>query len=553
MQMMQRIAVHPRQREPSIRFARIDVLEKKDLDITALLLRLRAKAALPHLHAFGLRGVAWTIHREHRSNTQCERNGKNSEGAHGGHYTWWVSGIPWKHIVAVPILLLLYFYGMTRVGLLGPDEPRYAAVGREMARSGDFVTPRLWGEPWFEKPALLYWLIALGYRAGLTDEAAVRTPVALLATGFLFLFFHRLRREFGEKASLYSSIVLASCAGWLVYSHVAVPDIVLASTFAGAILLFLPWIRSGGRRGLVIGGLLLGFAVLAKGLVPLVLALPVVWIARRRWVDLLMMSAACLVVAAPWYVLCWAQNGQVFLDEFVYKHHFGRFLHSELQHVQPWWYFLPVLLGLLFPWTPALVLLFRREPYRDKRKLMLAAVAVFGIIFFSASTNKLPGYVLPLIPLIAALIGIRLAEAPRLHAVFAASGLLLMTIPFVAAALPWAVVQGSSRGPAGWAADVSVLFLAPFAMIAAACWWAESRGHRAVSAGLIFASVVASVAALKIFTYPALDEHASARKLWRTMEANGQPVCSPEVPRSIKSGLNFYAGYTLPECSAGRD
>src|SRR5688572_16556410 len=98
--------------------------------------------------------------------------------------------------------------------MLGPDEPRYASIGREMARSGDWVTPRLWGEPWFEKPPLLYWMIAAGYRSGLSGEAAVRAPVALMSAGFLFLFFHRLRREFGEKAALYASAILATSAGW---------------------------------------------------------------------------------------------------------------------------------------------------------------------------------------------------------------------------------------------------------------------------------------------------------------------------------------------------
>ena len=61
-------------------------------------------------------------------------------------------------------LWFLYFFGLTRTGLLGPDEPRYAAIGRAMARSGDWITPRLWGPPWFEKPALLYWMTAAAFK-----------------------------------------------------------------------------------------------------------------------------------------------------------------------------------------------------------------------------------------------------------------------------------------------------------------------------------------------------------------------------------------------------
>src|SRR5713226_3010072 len=96
-------------------------------------------------------------------------------------------------------LFLLYFFGLTRVGMLGPDEPRYAAIGQAMAQSGDWVTPRLWDEPWFEKPALLYWMTAIGFKAGLSEDLAPRLPVAILSVGFLTFFFFALRREFGER------------------------------------------------------------------------------------------------------------------------------------------------------------------------------------------------------------------------------------------------------------------------------------------------------------------------------------------------------------------
>src|SRR5579862_3977191 len=82
-------------------------------------------------------------------------------------------------------LLILYLYGLDRMGLYGPDEPRYASIGREMARTGDLVTPRLDGRPWFEKPPLLYWMIATGFRLGLSSDLAPRVPVALLSVAFL--------------------------------------------------------------------------------------------------------------------------------------------------------------------------------------------------------------------------------------------------------------------------------------------------------------------------------------------------------------------------------
>ena len=82
-------------------------------------------------------------------------------------------------------LFFLYFFGLTRTGLLGPDEPRYAAIGCAMASTGDWITPRLWGQPWFEKPALLYWMTAAGFKAGLGPDWAPRLPVALVSVAFL--------------------------------------------------------------------------------------------------------------------------------------------------------------------------------------------------------------------------------------------------------------------------------------------------------------------------------------------------------------------------------
>src|SRR6266849_10547344 len=105
-------------------------------------------------------------------------------------------------LLAIPLVYFLYFFGLSQVGLLGPDEPRYASVGREMARSGDWITPRLDGQPWFEKPPLLYWMVATGHLVRLPDEWAARLPVALARIAFLLFFFRVVMQGFSKQTAI---------------------------------------------------------------------------------------------------------------------------------------------------------------------------------------------------------------------------------------------------------------------------------------------------------------------------------------------------------------
>ena len=259
-------------------------------------------------------------------------------------------------VLALPVVFLLYFLNLTSVGLLGPDEPRYASIAREMARSGDWITPRLWGQPWFEKPALLYWIQGLAFRMGLGEELAPRLPVALMSVAFLLFFFWILRREFGDRAAGFATAILGTSAGWVAFSHIGVTDIPLSAAFSAAMLLSLGWIERGERNWLPAAAALLGLAVLAKGLVPLVLAVPMALFAGRRLLDWFrpQVLAAFLVVALPWYVLAFLCNGPPFLNQFFWRHQVERFSSDALMHGQPFWFLIPVLVAALFPWIPAL-------------------------------------------------------------------------------------------------------------------------------------------------------------------------------------------------------
>jgi 4-amino-4-deoxy-L-arabinose transferase-like glycosyltransferase len=439
---------------------------------------------------------------------------------------------------------LLYFFGLTRTGLLGPDEPRYASIAREMAHTGDWITPRLWGQPWFEKPALLYWMTGAAFRLGLNEDLAPRLPIALTSVAFLVFFYWILQREFGDTAAAYSTAILATSAAWLAYSHIGVTDLPLAATFSAAMLLSLAWLERGDRRYLPLAAALLGLAVLVKGLVPLVLALPLAWIGRRRLPDWLRPTviAAFAIIALPWYVLCFLRNGWPFLQQFFWQQQIARFATPERAHGQPAWYYIPVIIGALFPWIPALIPLSQRSLYSDMRRSFLLVWAVFGLIFFSAARNKLPGYVLPLVPPLAILAGIALANARRW--VLIATAALLVLIGPITAILPAALAAGVSRSAVP---PFQGIWLVP-ALAGPVVWYLDRALSRPAAAILLALAITAGVTGVKLRAFPEIDRAASARPLWTAIAPIRDRVCVVRLHRSLRYGLNYYSVTPLPDC-----
>jgi len=259
-----------------------------------------------------------------------------------------------------------------------------------MAQTGDWITPQLWGRAWFEKPPLLYWMTAIAFKTGLGEDLAPRLPVALASVAFLVYFFFVLRREFEERVALYATTILATSAGWLAYSHVAVPDLPMSVAFAASMLIVMRGSESGSWNCLT-AGVLLGLAILAKGLVPLVLFLPAVWFRRRDWRYLLFVFLTATAVSAPWYVLVTLRNGAAFVNDFFWKQQFARFATGEFLHDRPFWFYAPVLLAGLFPWSPFLLLLFSKSIFKYRHAAFLLAWFASGFLFFSMSRGKLPG------------------------------------------------------------------------------------------------------------------------------------------------------------------
>ncbi len=442
-------------------------------------------------------------------------------------------------------LYFIYFFHLTAVGLVGPDEPRYAAIAREMALGGDWVTPRLFGEGWYEKPALLYWMTASAFRLGLGPDLAPRLPVALLSVLFLFFYYWLLEREFGPRAALYSVLLLGTSGLWIAFSQAAVPDIPLSVFFSAGILLALPWITRGDRSQLPWAAVLIGFAVLAKSLVPLALLVPVLWFARKRLTDLLQARVlfAFLIVALPWYAACYLRNGMPFIQKLFVEQQFGRMTSGELQHVQSVWYYLAILPGAMFPWPLLLLPLAKRDFYRDTRTQYLLATFLFGMVFFSAAPNKLPGYILPLMPALFALIGLRLTQTRFLGELIGFSILLLVFVPGLSLMLPKAMSKGLSHvWPMDMAAAANAMLWFPNLILAAGFAMYFAKRWRPAAAVLLAAGIVAySVGYVKVKALPALEAEVSAR---------GRAVsCVPAgTTRAMRYGLNYYAGTVVPDC-----
>jgi 4-amino-4-deoxy-L-arabinose transferase-like glycosyltransferase len=326
-------------------------------------------------------------------------------------------------VLILATLYVCYFSHLGAIGFVGPDEPRYAWIARDMAETGDWVTPRLYGKPWFEKPPLFYWGAAICFKVFGVSEAAARLPSAfsaLLAT--LALAWLALRLYDAETAR-WLLLLLPTSVGMIGFSHAAATDMpfsgmltiamVCAAVTLGLtrnedspILPRTPWLA------LILFGFFLGLAVLAKGPAAIILSGGAVFfwaLFTKRWRDAFRLFhptalAAFCLTALPWYILC-ARRNPDFFRIFIIEHNFKRFLTPEFQHIQPFWFYAPVILLALLPWTASAArvvlsakFLLRHDSWLNSPSLFFASWAFFPIMFFTLSKSKLPGYILPAIP-----------------------------------------------------------------------------------------------------------------------------------------------------------
>ena len=329
-----------------------------------------------------------------------------------------------RDLTVLAVVAGLWFCALLGLRPLGnPDEGRYTEIPREMAASGDFVTPRLNGVKYFEKPPLVYWLSALTLRQFGVNEFTARLWGGIFAVGGVLLTYCAARGLYGRAAGIWAAVVLATTLFYYVMSQIILLDMAVAVTISGALFAFILAMREArGRRRL---GLFLAFygfmglATLSKGLIGIALpgAVIFLWVLLfNRWRALwpfypVLGTLLLLAVAAPWHV-CAARANPDFLNFYFYHEHWLRFTTRIHRRFQPWWFFLPILCAGLFPWV-----FFARQALCDalrggwKARQENAAAwflliwVVFIVAFFSKSQSKLIPYILPVFPAMAVLLG----------------------------------------------------------------------------------------------------------------------------------------------------
>jgi 4-amino-4-deoxy-L-arabinose transferase-like glycosyltransferase len=470
----------------------------------------------------------------------------------------------------------LFFYGMGSFGLIGADEPRYAQVAREMLERHDWITPTLAGQAWLEKPPLYYWQTMLAYSALGVSDVAARVPSAIDATLLviaIYLFFRRFRRGTEVDAAL----ITASCAGIIGYARAASMDMPLTATFAIGMLAWWAWRESGKKIYLALFYAFMALGTLAKGPVAPVLAAAVIVLfaaAAREWRLILKTAwlpgiALFCAIALPWYIAVQLRNPE-FFREFILEHNLARFSSNLYHHPEPFWYYVPVVLLSLVPWTAFVVVAFARSlrvwwaerkssstdpDYEFQFTLFASVWLIVPVAFFSISQSKLPGYILPAIPAGALLLAQYLRqefeyETPvtkwmaLVHALLAAA-------PIVPAVLiSYIVTQHhlpTSR-PLYFALAIAMTLC-----IAVLLTLRSKAGLRMLRFVTLIPVVLAVAAVLKLGT-STIDQTLSARPLaidLVAVETHNLPIAVCGASRELEYGLAFYRNQTIARYELG--
>ncbi len=418
-----------------------------------------------------------------------------------------------------------------------PDEGRYTEIAREMALSGDYVTPRLNGLKYFEKPPLQYWATALAMSTfGQSDFTARWWP---LFSGFfgLVLVWFTARALAGKDVAWVSTGLLGAMIYYFVIAHINTLDMGLAAfmtlTMVGLIRGFgIDGQSSAKARGWMIAawaGAALAF--LSKGLIGIVLpgAIFVLYLlASRQWHLLKRMEwiwgpLAFVLIALPWPLLVQSRNPEWAHFFFIYEH-FERFSNLEHGRDGALYYFIPILIVGLLPWSPAVLGFIRRDARAAASDvyaraqlnvpLFLTLWCAFLFVFFSVSRSKLPSYLLPTVPAFAMLLAPMMLRMPNVYFRRMLVAMALIPLGLIVAALINDRFESDAYTPAMVNAYATYFVVGAVLYAAAilAAWWFNRKARR-LDALIVAATLATAAASVLVVGYGTLSASTSSQQL----------------------------------------
>jgi len=457
-------------------------------------------------------------------------------------------------LVLIAITAFIMFFNLGGIPLLDPDEPVYAETPLEMIAFHDFLSPRIYGEYWYDKPPLYYWLVAVAFKLFGVSEFAARFPSALLAVCGVVFIYRSVSQLFSRRAGLFSALVLATSVEYFYLGKAAVTDITLTFCLTVALLSFL-------RKNYYLFYAFAGLAVLAKGPVGILFpgAILFLYMIVTRQFSLLgsiKLPTGILLfslIALPWYVMMYQVHGNAFLDTFIGFHNVTRFTSPEHPEGVLWYYFIPVLLLGFFPWTAVLfqsiwssLTVSRRDEFNTMVFLNIWAVFIF--LFFSISQTKLVSYILPMYPPLAIIAGWyinRLTEANGLRRPLTWPVLLTLFASLWVAGLFFGLKTMPELTMGVWAEAAVLTTMTAFV------WYYYRSKSFARAFGVQVAGMTIFVVLLVGVLFPAIAPRFASRDISRDFLQMYDQQSPIHVIKFLRPGFAFYSGYygnvVLPE------
>lgn len=353
---------------------------------------------------------------------------------------------PWALDIALIIFIvgLLYFILLGTRPLFVPDEGRYAEIAREMANSGNYITPYLNGIKYFEKPALFYWLAAIAIKIGGLNLWSLRFVNACLALLGCLATYFTAYQLYDRKTAQLSAFILATTMLYFVMGHMINLDLTVSVFLAISLFAFI--IGFSRQRShtqisslshqfyFILAAFASALAVLTKGLIGIVFPSMIIffWLLfTHEWrmlktINYFALISIFLSVAAPWHMLVGHRNPEFYYFYFI-EQHFLRYATDSIGHYQPIWFFIPALIFGLFPWIVFLPQSICKR-FTSKTDLFLLIWAISIFVFFSFSRSKLIPYILPVFPPLTILIARYLNNPSVLGMKIGVNLLLILTI-----------------------------------------------------------------------------------------------------------------------------